>query len=164
MEYATFGAGCFWGVQAIFSKTNGVVTAQVGYCGGKTIDPTYEQISLGNTGHAETVQVKFDNTKVSYQELLDLFWRLHDPTTLNSQGHDIGSHYRSVIFYHDQKQAEIALEMKNLLDSSGKLKTKIVTEVTAFTTFFLGEEYHQDYYEKKYQGELGPICHFVRGE
>ncbi len=164
IEYATLGAGCFWGVEAIFAKTPGVLDAVSGYCGGKTIDPSYEEISTGKTGHAEVVQVKYDANIISYEKLLDLFFRLHDPTTLNAQGYDVGTQYRSVIFYHDEQQKMIAQDMKKKLTDTNAFDKPIVTEITAFETFYPAEEYHQDYYEKKYNGGSGPICHWVRGE
>lgn len=160
-EYFTLGAGCFWGVEAILSKTPGVLDAVSGYCGGSKPNPTYEDICTGRTGHAEVVQVSFDSGIISRKELLDLFFRLHDPTTLNSQGYDIGPQYRSVIFYHSDDQVEdIEFAMKK---ASSYYTLPIVTEVQKFETFYEAEEYHQDYYEKKYKGGHGPICHFVRG-
>lgn len=162
IEYATFGAGCFWGVEAIFAKTRGVLDAVSGYMGGETPNPTYEQICTGKTGHAEVVQVKFNHQVISYEELLDLFFRLHDPTTLNKQGPDIGTQYRSAIFFHSKNQEELAQQKIKQLTQKKSFLNPIVTEINSFETFYPAEEYHQDYYEKKYQGKMGPICHFVR--
>jgi len=148
LEKATFAAGCFWGVEEAFRKTKGVVDTDVGYTGGTTENPTYKQVCTGRTGHAESVLVYFDPSKVSYDELLDVFWKIHDPTTLDRQGPDIGNQYRSAIFYHNEKQKEIATESKNKLQSSGKYKREIVTEINPATTFYMAEDYHQQYLEK----------------
>ncbi len=163
VEFATLGAGCFWGVEAILSKTEGVLKATSGYAGGSTTNPTYEEICRGDTGHAEVVQVEFDSNQISYKELLELFFKLHDPTTLNRQGVDRGTQYRSAIFAHSSEQAEMAKEIIEALNDSGAYADKIVTEVNEFKTFYPAEEYHQKYYDKKYKGGFGPICHFVRG-
>ena len=163
-EVATLGAGCFWGVQAILSKIKGVIKTTSGYCGGDLIDPTYEQICTGKTGHAEVVQVEFDPSIITYVELLKLFFRLHDPTTLNSQGYDIGTQYRSVIFYHSENQLTLAKELIEKLTREHKYKSPIVTKLDAFETFYSAEDYHQDYYDKKYNGGFGPICHYLRDE
>lgn len=162
-QFITLGAGCFWGVEAIMAKTPGVVSATSGYCGGEKIDPTYEEICTGKTGHAEVVQVEYDPEIIYLPELLDLFWRLHDPTTLNAQGHDIGPQYRSAIFCHSDDDKKVALALKERRNQSEDYKAPIVTEIVDFVTFYPAEEYHQKYYEKKYQGGFGPICHFVRG-
>ncbi len=164
LEYATFGAGCFWGVEAIFARTPGVIDAVSGYSGGDIVDPTYEQVSTGKSGHAEVVQVQFDPAVISYKELLDLFFRMHDPTTQDAQGYDVGPHYRSAIFTHSEDQNNLALAEIKKFNGSDLYPNEIVTQVTGFTTFYPAEEYHQDYYEKKYAGGHGPICHFVRGE
>lgn len=161
-QYLTLGAGCFWGVEAILSKTEGVLEAVSGYSGGELANPSYEQICTGKTGHAEVVQVKYDQSILSTQDLLELFFKLHDPTTLNSQGVDIGTQYRSVIYFHDEKQKKIADVVKEKMQSM--YKNPIVTEIQSFGTFYAAEDYHQDYYDKKYSGGFGPICHFVRGE
>lgn len=163
-EYATFGAGCFWGVQAILSKQVGVVTSRSGYCGGKTANPTYEDICQGDSGHAEVVQVCFDPEIISFEKLLSIFFRLHDPTTLNRQGADIGTQYRSVIFYHDEKQKELAKKYIEELSAKKKYEDEVVTALDPFVTFYDAEAHHQDYYEKKYKGATGPICHFLRDE
>ena len=162
-EFATLGAGCFWGVEAILAKTKGVLRATSGYAGGSTIDPTYEEICTGKTGHAEVVQVEFNPSIMSYSDLLRLFFKLHDPTTLNRQGVDQGTQYRSVIYFHNESQAEIANSVKDEFTKNGFYQDPIVTEITPFETFYPAEDYHQKYYEKKYQGGFGPICHFVRG-
>lgn len=144
-ELATFGAGCFWGVEEVFRKVPGVVDAAVGYLGGTLTNPTYEDVCTGTTGHAEVVQVTFDPSKVSYQELLDVFWNCHNPTTRNRQGPDIGEQYRSAIFTHSPEQKRIAEASKEALQSSGKYQNPIVTEVTQATDFYRAEEYHQQY-------------------
>lgn len=163
-DLATLGAGCFWGVESLLSNLNGVTSTVSGYCGGDVVNPTYEDICTGRSGHAEVVQIQFDHTIISYSEILAYFFRLHDPTTLNSQGADIGTQYRSVIFYHSEKQKTDALEMISKLNSSQKYSSEITTDVTPIETFYTAEEYHQKYYEKKYQGGAGPICHYLREE
>lgn len=145
---ATFGAGCFWGVEATFRKIEGVIEATSGYIGGTFEDPTYKDVCTGNTGHAEVVQVEFDSTKVSYEQLLEVFWGSHNPTTLNRQGPDTGTQYRSAIFFHDDTQQSKALASKENLEASGKHKSPIVTEVTPASAFYPAEEYHQRYLEK----------------
>jgi peptide-methionine (S)-S-oxide reductase len=148
MEKATFAAGCFWGVEASFRKVNGVVDATVGYTGGHTENPTYKQVCTDRTGHAEAVMVEYDPSIVTYDQLLDVFWNIHDPTTPNRQGPDVGSQYRSAIFYHDEDQEAKAVESKEKLQKSGKFRRDIVTEITPASTFYRAEEYHQRYYEK----------------
>ncbi len=148
MEKATFGAGCFWGVEAAFRKVRGVVSTTVGYLGGSLKDPTYKDVCSGKTGHAEVVQVEYDASKVSYEELLDVFWNVHDPTQLNRQGPDIGTQYRSVIFFHNPEQEAVAIASKNKLQDSGLHKKSIVTEITPVSEFYRAEEYHQKYFEK----------------
>jgi peptide-methionine (S)-S-oxide reductase len=146
---ATFGAGCFWGVEAAFRKVRGVIGTAVGYMGGTTQNPKYEQVCSGNTGHAEVVQVTYDPTQVTYEELLSVFWSVHDPTQLNRQGPDVGSNYRSVIFYHDPEQGRIARKAKEELQVSGRFGFgKIVTAIQPATGFWRAEEYHQQYFEK----------------
>ena len=149
MDKATFGAGCFWGVEAIFQKVEGVVSTKVGYLGGKTKNPTYEEVCSDTTGHAEVVEVEFDEARVSYDTLLDVFWANHNPTTLNSQGPDIGTQYRSAIFYHSEEQKDQALTSKANMDASGRFPTAIVTEVTPASEFYPAEEYHQQYLAKR---------------
>jgi len=148
MEKATFGAGCFWGVEARFRKIKGVIEAVVGYSGGKTKNPTYKDVCTDKTGHAEVVQVTYDPSIVSYEELLEVFWNIHNPTTLNRQGWDIGTQYRSVVFYNSEEQKERALKLKEKLDKSGRYKNPIVTEIIPASEFYKAEEYHQRYYEK----------------
>jgi len=146
MKKAMFGAGCFWGVEYNFSKLDGVNEVLSGYSGGKTPDPTYEQVCSNSTDHAEVVLIEFDPSVISYEELLNSFWEKHDPTTLNRQGPDVGSQYRSAIFYFDEEQRNLAQESLNKLQQ--KLKNKIVTEITEADTFWKAEEYHQKYFEK----------------
>lgn len=148
MEKATFGAGCFWGVEARFRKVEGVIDAISGYSGGHTDNPTYKQVCTDKTGHAEVVQVTYDPSIVSYEDLLEIFWNIHNPTTLNRQGWDVGTQYRSVVFYNDEEQKEKALKLKEKLDKSGKYKKPIVTEIVPLKEFYRAEEYHQRYYEK----------------
>ena len=158
LELATFGAGCFWGVEYLFRELAGVESATCGYCGGKTRNPTYKEICTGQTGHAEVVQINFDPAKISYDQILTYFFRLHDPTTLNRQGPDSGTQYRSVIFYHSEDQKNEALAKIETLKKSGKFKKDIVTQVEPTTTFYLAEEYHQRYFEKN----GGVSCHYLR--
>lgn len=146
---ATFAAGCFWGVEAAFRHIDGVVTTFVGYTGGHAENPTYEQVCADNTGHAEAVQIEYDADKISYDALLNTFWRCHNPTTLNRQGPDVGSQYRSVIFYHTQAQADAAKVSKKALQESGQWVKDIVTEIVPATTFYQAEDYHQRYLEKR---------------
>ena len=141
-----FGAGCFWGVEYNFSKLEGVKEVLSGYSGGKTSQPTYEQVCSNSTDHAEVVLIEFDESLISYKELLDSFWKKHDPTTLNRQGPDVGSQYRSAIFYFDEEQKNLAQESLNNLQQS--LDRKIVTEISKAETFWKAEEYHQKYFEK----------------
>lgn len=148
-ETATFAAGCFWGVEAAFRKIEGVRHTAVGYTGGHTEEPTYKQVCSDTTRHAEAVQVTFDPDAVSYEDLLDVFWRTHDPTTPNRQGPDVGSQYRSAIFFHGLAQEAAARASKNALDSSGEYRRPIVTEITPASTFWRAEDYHQRYLEKR---------------
>jgi len=149
MEKATFGAGCFWGVEAAFRKVEGVVSTTVGYMGGTLKNPTYRDVCTDRTGHAEVVEVEYDPLKVSYDELLNVFWTNHDPTTLNRQGPDIGTQYRSVIFFHTPQQAAAAKTSKERLQASGKHKRPVVTEIVPAGDFWRAEEYHQQYLEKR---------------
>jgi peptide-methionine (S)-S-oxide reductase len=144
---ATFGSGCFWCTEAVFERVKGVESVVSGYAGGTVENPTYEQVCSGNTGHAESIQVTYNPEIISYPELLEIFWRTHDPTTLNRQGNDVGTQYRSVIFYHDEEQKKLAEEYKKKLDESGAWDKPIVTEIVPFTNFYKAEKYHQDYYE-----------------
>lgn len=148
MEKATFGAGCFWGVEAAFSEVNGVERTTVGYMGGTTDNPTYEDVCTNKTGHAEVVQLEYDPSSICYQELLNVFWNIHDPTTPNRQGPDIGTQYRSVIFYHTPEQQAVAVASKEALQSSGRYDRTIVTEIVPASTFWPAEEYHQNYFKK----------------
>jgi peptide-methionine (S)-S-oxide reductase len=148
MEKATFGAGCFWGVEAAFRKLKGVVSTLVGYEGGSLDNPTYKDVCSDETGHAEVVQVEFDPAKISYEELLAVFFAIHDPTTLNRQGPDVGTQYRSVIFYHSPDQAKKARAFKEALDREGAFNDPITTEIVPAKTFYKAEEYHQRYHEK----------------
>jgi len=147
METATFGAGCFWGVEEAFRQIPGVVDTAVGYLGGHTKNPTYKDVCSDETGHAEVVQVTYDPAKVNYEQLLDVFWSSHDPTTINRQGPDIGTQYRSAIFFHSPEQERIARASREKIQP--KLRRPIVTEITAATTFYRAEEYHQKYLAKR---------------
>ncbi len=152
MQKATFGAGCFWGVEKVFGDLPGVASTQVGYAGGNLKDPTYEQICSGRTGHAEVIEIVYDPSKISYDELLEAFWRHHDPTTLNRQGNDVGTQYRSAIFYHTLEQRAAAERTKALLDKAHIFKHPIVTEITEATPFYPAEETHQKYLKKNPHG------------
>ena len=151
MKKATFGAGCFWGVEAAFRRVPGVISTAVGYMGGAFENPTYRDVCSGTTGHAEVVEIEYDPSQVSYDELLALFWSIHDPTTLNRQGPDLGAQYRSAIFFHDADQRAAALASKRKLELSGKHQQPIVTEMTPASTFYRAEEYHQQYLKKQTQ-------------
>ena len=153
---ATFGAGCFWGVEAAFRKVNGVTATAAGYMGGTTRKPSYHDVCSGETGHAEVVQVTYDPVKVSYDQLLDVFWSIHDPTQLNRQGPDVGSNYRSVIFYHDAEQGTRARKSKENLETAGRRGfSKIMTQIVPAKEFWRAEEYHQQYFEKNGGGHCG---------
>ncbi len=149
METATFAAGCFWGVEAAFRQVDGVLSTAVGYSGGTRPDPTYEQVCTGATGHAEVVRVEFDPQRVSYEELLGVFWGAHDPTTLNRQGPDVGTQYRSAIFFHGPEQERAARASLEAERRSGRHGRPIVTEITPASAFYRAEEYHQQYLEKR---------------
>ena len=155
LREAMFGAGCFWGVQYDFDQVKGVIETEVGYAGGHTENPTYKNVCTDKTGHAEVVYLKYDEKLVTYNELLKIFWEMHDPTTMNQQGPDIGSQYRSVIFYHDNEQKEKADKSKEELDKSGRYKNPVVTEIVLASKFYRAEEYHQKYFEKTGQ----KVCH-----
>ncbi len=148
---ATFGAGCFWGVEAEFRRMPGVVSTAVGYMGGAFKNPTYRDVCSGTTGHAEVVHVEYDPSQVSYDALLALFWSIHDPTTMNRQGPDLGAQYRSAIFFHDADQQAAALASKRKLELSDTYRQSIVTEITPASTFYRAEEYHQQYFQKRAQ-------------
>ncbi len=146
MEIATFGAGCFWCVEAVFQNLKGVHEVTSGYAGGNVNNPSYKEVCSGKTGHAEVVQIKFDPSVISYGELLEVFWKTHDPTTLNRQGADVGTQYRSVIFYHSDVQRKTAEKYKNIMDESGVYTSPLVTEISPMETFYPAEDYHQNYY------------------
>lgn len=156
MAKATFAAGCFWGVEDIFRQIDGVASTAVGYIGGTTMNPSYKEVCTGRTGHAEAVQIEFDPEKVSYLELLAGFWKSHDPTTANRQGPDLGTQYRSAIFFHDSDQEKDAIDSKKVLTEKGAFQRPIVTQIVPATEFYRAEDYHQQYFEK--QGIRA--CHF----
>ncbi|MCB0430664.1 MAG: peptide-methionine (S)-S-oxide reductase MsrA [Flavobacteriales bacterium] len=147
MDSATFGAGCFWCVEAVFSDLDGVEKVESGYAGGHVKNPSYKEVCAGHTGHAEVCRIVYDPNKVSYDELLEVFWQTHDPTTLNRQGGDEGTQYRSVIFYHNDEQKATAEKYKKALDASGAFNAPIVTEISPLTTYYPAEDYHQNYFE-----------------
>lgn len=147
LQVATFGAGCFWCTEAVFLNVKGVTKVVSGYEGGKVKNPTYREVCTGETGHAEVTQITYDPSKVSFEELLEVFWNTHDPTTLNKQGADEGTQYRSAVFYHNEEQKKIAEAYKKQLEASHVYKHPIVTEITAASTFYPAEDYHQNYYE-----------------
>jgi peptide-methionine (S)-S-oxide reductase len=155
MAVATFGAGCFWGVELTFQKTKGVTSTSVGYTGGTTQNPTYEDVCTGRSGHAEVVRLEFDSSIVSYEELLDVLWGCHDPTTLNRQGPDRGTQYRSAIFYHSPEQETSAKVSMDNAEKSGRFSSPIVTEITPAPEYYEAEDYHQKYLEKRGMGS----CH-----
>ena len=157
MKKATFGAGCFWGVELAFRQVEGVGDVAVGYSGGHHPAPSYRDVCTGQTGHAEMVEVDYDPEKVSYPRLLEVFWSIHDPTTPNRQGPDVGTQYRSAIFTHDAEQETLAKESKAAQDASGRFRRPIVTEITPASTFYRAEEYHQRYLEK--HGQAGCSLH-----
>lgn len=157
-EIITLGAGCFWCVEAVFLELEGVLSVKPGYMGGQLEHPTYEQVCSGTTGHAEVARVEFDPSVLPITALLEVFWKTHDPTTLNRQGADVGTQYRSVVFYHTEQQAKVASELKAALDKSGAYKAPIVTEIAAASTFYPAENYHHDYYARN--GDQG-YCRMV---
>jgi peptide-methionine (S)-S-oxide reductase len=158
LQLATFAAGCFWGVEEAFSEIKGVKSTMVGYTGGWFNNPTYRDVCTGKTGHAEAVQVQFDPNEVSYEDLLEIFWSIHNPTTKNRQGPDIGSQYRSMVAYHTSEQELLAKESREGLERSGRLKGKrIVTEIVPSSPFYKAEEYHQKYYQKR--GNSSKSCY-----
>jgi peptide-methionine (S)-S-oxide reductase len=147
-QLATFGSGCFWCTEAVFKQVRGVRTVVSGYSGGTVVDPTYDEVCFGNTGHAESIQITYDPKVVSYPELLEVFWRSHDPTTVDRQGHDVGPQYRSVVFYHSDRQRELAERYKRKINDAGVFAKPVVTEVEKFTAFYPAEANHQDYYAR----------------
>ena len=158
LAVATFGNGCFWCTEAVFQDLKGVVKAESGYAGGHQANPTYKEVCNGTTGHAEGLNITYDPKVISFQKLLEVFWQTHDPTTLNRQGNDAGTQYRSAIFYHNDEQKRLAEEYKTKLSSSGAFDKPIVTEITPFSNFYKAEDYHQNYF--KLNGEQ-PYCQFV---
>tara|TARA_B110000014_G_C19995802_1_gene515936 strand:- start:388 stop:891 length:504 start_codon:yes stop_codon:yes gene_type:complete len=156
MDIATFGAGCFWCIEAILLNVPGITSIDVGYAGGHINNPTYKMVCEGTTGHAEVAQIKFDIKKITYEELLTIFFKIHDPTTLNRQGNDVGTQYRSSIFYHDSIQKELAEKTKIKLQPN--FDDKIITEITAFEKFYIAENYHQNYYNNN---KNAAYCNFV---
>lgn len=157
-DTATFGAGCFWCVEAIFQNLNGVISVTSGYSGGHVTNPTYKEVCSGLTGHAEVIQIIYNPDVISYDELLEVFWQTHDPTTLNRQGNDVGTQYRSVIYYHNEEQKAKAEKYKVELNASGAWEKPIVTEISPFTKFYKAEDYHQNYYNLN---KNEPYCSFV---
>ena len=157
-ELATLAGGCFWCTEAVFKRLKGVDEVVSGYAGGTTENPTYDEVSMGKTGYAEAIQVKFDPSVISFERLLDVFWELHDPTTLNRQGNDVGTQYRSVIFYHDDNQKELAESSKKRLIESGHYHDEIVTEIRPAERFYPAEKYHQDFYD---QNQDYPYCRVI---
>lgn len=158
-DTATFGTGCFWCTEAVFQELKGVLKTVSGYAGGHVAHPTYEQVSSGETGHAESLQIIYDPSVITYDELLEVFWEVHDPTSLNKQGADVGTQYRSAIFYHNNEQKQKAEHYKTELNKSGAYDKPIVTEITAYTNFYPAEDYHQDYYRRV--GDKNPYCTIV---
>lgn len=157
-ETATLAGGCFWCTEAIFKRLKGVKSTTSGYSGGNKNNPAYEEVCKGTTGHAESIQIKFDPKIISYELLLEVFFKLHDPTTLNRQGNDVGPQYRSVIFYHNDNQRKTAEDVKSKLDKSGKYQSRIVTEIVPFKNFFKAENYHQNYFDNN---RTQPYCQLV---
>ena len=157
-EVATFANGCFWCTEAIFKKIKGVKYILPGYTGGTLKNPSYDQVCTGKSGHAESIQIEFDPKVIPFEKILDIFWHTHDPTTLNRQGNDIGTQYRSAIFYHDEKQKEIAEKSKRDLEKEDVYKDPIVTEITPFRNFYAAEDYHKNYYENH---QDAPYCNIV---
>jgi len=157
-DTATFGNGCFWCTEAVFQQLNGVISSTSGYSGGNVANPTYEQVCEKNTGHAEALQIVYDPSIISFDELLEVFWQTHDPTTLNRQGNDVGPQYRSVIFYHDKNQKEKSEHYKKELEKSGAFNQPIVTAIEPFKNFYPAEDYHQNYFKNN---GTAPYCYFV---
>lgn len=158
IEIATLANGCFWCSEAIFKRLKGVKSVLPGYSGGVVKNPSYDQVCSGKTGHTESIEIQFDPKIISFEKILDIFWHTHDPTTLNRQGNDIGTQYRSAIFYHDEKQKEVAEKSRNELERRGVYKNPIVTEITPFKDFYIAEDYHKNYYDRN---QDAPYCNFV---
>ena len=158
IEFATFGTGCFWCTEAIFQRLEGVVKVRSGYSGGHVVNPTYEAVCNKTTGHAECLDIEYDPSKITFDELLEVFWKSHDPTTLNRQGNDVGPQYRSVIFYHNEEQKQKAEKYKAELERSGVFENPVVTEISPFTVFYPAENYHQDYFNNN---GSQPYCTYV---
>ena len=158
IQTATFANGCFWCTEAVFKELKGVTDVASGYSGGTVKNPSYREVCTGNTGHAESIQIKFNPQKITYVELLEVFWATHDPTTLNRQGNDVGTEYRSAIFYHSEEQKMLAEHYKDRLDKSGAYPNPIVTEITKYNNFYMAENYHQDYFEL--HGDQ-PYCQYI---
>ncbi|MDQ4013040.1 MAG: peptide-methionine (S)-S-oxide reductase MsrA [Thermoproteota archaeon] len=157
-EIATLANGCFWCSEAIFKRLKGVKSVLPGYSGGLVKNPSYDQVCTGKTGHAESIQIQFDPKVIPFERILDVFWHTHDPTTLNRQGNDVGTQYRSAIFYHNEKQKEIAEKSKKNLEKEGLYKDSIVTKITPFNNFYEAEDYHKNYYDKN---QDAPYCNFI---
>jgi methionine-S-sulfoxide reductase len=158
-QVATLAGGCFWGVEELIRQLPGVIDTEVGYTGGNVENPTYEIVRSGRSGHAESIRIEFDPATISYEQILEFFFRLHDPTTVNRQGNDVGSQYRSAIFHHDEEQREIAERVKQRIEESGKWPGPLVTEIVPASIFYSAEGYHQDYLQKNPNGYT---CHWVR--
>ena len=159
IEYATLGGGCFWCTEAIYDRTEGIISVESGYSGGHVENPTYEQVCGKQTGHAEVVRIAFDTNKISYSDVLEIFWATHNPTTLNRQGNDVGPQYRSIIFYHNEEQKAIAEASLKQTDASDQWADPIVTFIEPLTNYYKAEGYHQDYFEK--DGGRNPYCVYV---
>lgn len=158
LQLATLAGGCFWCTEALFKRLKGVKSVVPGYAGGSVKNPTYEQVCEGTTGHAESIQIAFDTAQIPFQKILDIFWHTHDPTTVNRQGSDAGTQYRSAIFYHNDKQKEDALKSKEELEKEGVYKDPIVTKIEPFTNFYVAEDYHKNYFDKNREASY---CNFV---
>ncbi|MBK7667448.1 MAG: peptide-methionine (S)-S-oxide reductase MsrA [Sphingobacteriaceae bacterium] len=158
IDTATFGAGCFWCVEAVFQRLDGVVKVESGYSGGHVKNPAYREVCNGTTGHAEVCQITYDKSKIGFKDLLEVFWKTHDPTTLNAQGNDHGTQYRSAVFYHDAEQKELAEKYKAELNKSGAWENPVVTEISPYISFYIADDYHQNYFNQN-GGE--PYCRFV---
>ena len=157
-EMATLASGCFWCSEAIFKRLKGIKSVLAGYAGGMVKNPSYDQVCTGKTGHAESIQIEFDPKVIPFEKILHIFWHTHNPTTLNRQGNDVGTQYRSAIFYHNKKQKEIAEKSKKELEKEGAYKEPIITEITPFSNFYVAEDYHKNYYENN---QDAPYCNFI---